>query len=164
MKHLGKKTKYNYNKPDDQLLEKFSNKWPNHLYLVTFVQQRDEFTSVCPVTGQPDYAKIEIIYVPKQWCVESKSVKLYLMSFRNHGAFHEDVINRITNDIAGLLNPYYIRVIGNFASRGGLAIRPMVERWNIYLNTDLPTREEFAMDQNIQRRIQQWDIRQDLRQ
>jgi len=97
--------------------------------LVSFVQDRDEFTSLCPKTGQPDHARMEIIYIPKDKMVESKSLKLYLFSFRNTGEFHEDVCNRIANDLVALLDPYYLRVYGNFVARGGLAIRPLVERW-----------------------------------
>jgi 7-cyano-7-deazaguanine reductase len=84
----------------------------------------------CPITNQPDHAKIEIIYVPNEDMVESKSLKLYLFSFRNNGEFHEDVINRITNDLFAIMNPKYIRVFGDFASRGGIAIKPLVEKWN----------------------------------
>jgi len=132
LKSLGSKnTKYNYKKPEPKLLETFQNKHPE-LYLVPFVQDRDEFTSLCPVTGQPDHARMEIIYVPNKLMVESKSLKLYLFSFRNSGEFHEDVCNRIADDLKWLLDPHYLRVVGNFAMRGGLAIRPIVERWNCF--------------------------------
>ena len=125
--HLGSQsTKYNYDKPDADILETFKNKHTDALYLIPFVQERDEFTSLCPVTGQPDFASFEIIYIPNELCVESKSLKLYLMSFRNHGEFHEDVTNRIAKDIFDKIHPLYIRVFGNFASRGGLAIKPLV--------------------------------------
>ena len=124
-------TKYELEEVNPDLLETFENQHPDALYLVPFVQDRDEFTSLCPKTGQPDHARMEIIYVPRKEMIESKSLKLYLFSFRNSGEFHEDVCNRIANDLMRTLNPYYLRVYGNFAMRGGLAIRPLVERWNL---------------------------------
>lgn len=133
LKALGKKTKYKTDRVRHELLETFdtnkSIKVNNGLTLVPFVQERDEFTSLCPITNQPDHAKMEIIYIPKLKMVESKSLKLYLFSFRNTGEFHEDVCNRIANDLYNLLDPVYLRVYGNFAPRGGLAIKPLVERW-----------------------------------
>ncbi len=124
LKSLGsKKTKY-YNKPNIKILETFENKYPERLYLVPFVC--NEFTSLCPKTGQPDFATIEIIYIPNKKMVESKSLKLYLFSFRNSGEFHEDVINRITGDLVMLLQPRMIRVFGDFNIRGGIAIKPVV--------------------------------------
>ena len=126
-----KKTEYKLDEVCPQVLETFQNQHPDNLYLVPFVQDRDEFTSLCPKTGQPDTARMEIIYVPRNEMVESKSLKLYLFSFRNEGSFHEDVCNIIANDLMKLMNPYYLRVYGNFAMRGGLAIRPLVERWNL---------------------------------
>lgn len=83
-----------------------------------------EFTSLCPITGQPDFATITISYVPDERLVESKSLKLYLFSFRNHGDFHEDVINIIMKDLVKLLEPKYIEVWGKFLPRGGLSIDP----------------------------------------
>lgn len=88
-----------------------------------------EFTSLCPITGQPDFATIKIEYVPNKWCVESKALKLYLLSFRNRGEFHEACINRMVNDLARLLNPLYLRVIGEFTPRGGIPIWPTSEFW-----------------------------------
>lgn len=85
-----------------------------------------EFTSLCPITGQPDFATIKIEYIPDQLCVESKSLKLYLGSFRNVGQFHESCVNRIAQDLIDLLDPIWIRVHGNFAPRGGIAFRPTV--------------------------------------
>lgn len=85
-----------------------------------------EFTTLCPVTGQPDFANIIIQYVPDRLLVESKSLKLYLFSFRNHGAFHEAVVNIILNDLKALLDPKYIEVWGRFLPRGGLSIDPYV--------------------------------------
>jgi 7-cyano-7-deazaguanine reductase len=129
-KHLGSnKTDYQFDKPSADLLDTFENKHPGNTYLVPFIQERDEFTSLCPVTNQPDHAKMEIIYIPNELMVESKSLKLYLFSFRNNGEFHEDVTNRIANDLFELLAPKYIRVFADFAPRGGIAIKPIVERW-----------------------------------
>ena len=83
-----------------------------------------EFTTLCPITGQPDFATIYINYVPNEYMVESKSLKLYLFSFRNIGIFHEDVVDKILKDLIELLDPMYIEVIGSFNSRGGIAIKP----------------------------------------
>lgn len=105
-----------------QVLETFDNKHPGRRYLVTF--QCPEFTSLCPKTGQPDFAKIVINYIPRIKMVESKSLKLYLFSFRNHGDFHEDCVNIILDDLRKLMNPLYIEVLGIFTPRGGIAIHP----------------------------------------
>lgn len=121
-------TNYKFDKPSPEILETFKYQHPGNLTVIPFCQDRDEFTSLCPKTGQPDTAKIEIIYIPNELCVESKSLKLYLFSFRNSGEFHEDVCNRIANDLFNLLKPRYLRVYGDFAMRGGLAIRPMVHK------------------------------------
>ena len=83
-----------------------------------------EFTSLCPKTGQPDFAKIIINYIPREKMVESKSLKLYLFSFRNHGDFHEDCVNMIKNDLVNLMRPKYLEVIGIFNARGGISIYP----------------------------------------
>ena len=83
-----------------------------------------EFTSLCPITGQPDFAEIRISYIPDVKMVESKSLKLYLFSFRNHGAFHEDCVNIIMKDLIRLMNPKYIEVTGLFTPRGGISIYP----------------------------------------
>ena len=121
LKNLGKKTTYssNYN---PSVLEKFSNKHKENDYFVKF--NCPEFTALCPITGQPDFATIYISYIPDEYCVESKSLKLYLFSFRNHGDFHEDVVNVILNDLKNLLNPRYIEVWGKFLPRGGISIDP----------------------------------------
>lgn len=125
-----KKTKY-FNKPSIKILETFENQHPQNTYIVPFQMEHDEFTSLCPITGQPDFARIEIIYAPDIKMVESKSLKLYLFSFRNQGEFHEDVINRIANDLWKVLEPKYLRVYGDFVPRGGLAIKPLVEKHNL---------------------------------
>jgi 7-cyano-7-deazaguanine reductase len=125
-----KKTKYQLNNPNISILETFENKHKDQIYLVSFTMPRDEFASLCPITGQPDQAKIEILYVPDIKMIESKSLKLYLFAYRNHGSFHEDIINKIAKDLYKLLDPFYIRVFGDFSPRGGIAIKPMVEKWN----------------------------------
>lgn len=109
-----------------EVLETFVNKHPENEYLVTF--RCPEFTSLCPKTGQPDFAEIIINYIPRERMVESKSLKLYLFSFRNHGDFHEDCINIILNDLWALMNPKYLEVRGIFTPRGGIAIHPFANR------------------------------------
>lgn len=104
------------------LLETFVNKHPGNDYLVTF--NCPEFTSLCPKTGQPDFARIIINYIPRERMVESKSLKLYLFSFRNHGDFHEDCVNIIMKDLRDLMDPRYIEVKGIFTPRGGISIYP----------------------------------------
>ena len=105
-----------------EVLETFKNKHPENEYLVTFTCP--EFTSLCPKTGQPDFAKIIINYIPREDMVESKSLKLYLFSFRNHGDFHEDCVNIIMKDLVRLMNPRYLEVRGLFTPRGGISIYP----------------------------------------
>ena len=107
---------------DPNLLESFSNKHPDNDYFVKF--NCPEFTSLCPITGQPDFATITISYVPDQLLVESKSLKLYLFSYRNHGDFHEDIVNTVMKDLIKVLDPKYIEVFGRFLPRGGLSIDP----------------------------------------
>lgn len=111
--------------PDDyapEMLETFDNKHPDNDYFVKF--NCPEFTSLCPITGQPDFASITISYVPDIKMVESKSLKLYLFSFRNHGDFHEDCVNIIMKDLIKLMEPKYIEVWGKFTPRGGISIDP----------------------------------------
>ncbi len=119
------------------ILEAFVNKHPGNDYWVHF--ECPEFTSLCPVTGQPDFAVIHIDYIPAEKMVESKSLKLYLFSFRNHGDFHEDCVNIIMKDLIKLMAPKYIEVTGYFTPRGGISIYP-------YANYGIPgTRyEEIA--------------------
>ena len=116
-----------------------------------------EFTSLCPITGQPDFATIKIRYNPNQWCVESKALKLYLLSFRNRGEFHEQCINRITNDLARLLNPNFLEVIGEFTPRGGIPIWPTSTFYgngeaefvaNQYANDVDPAQQELSLPYN----------------
>ncbi len=105
-----------------EVLETFTNKHPDNDYFVKF--NCPEFTSLCPITGQPDFANITISYVPNIKMVESKSLKLYLFSFRNHGDFHEDCVNTIMKDLIKLMDPKYIEVWGRFTPRGGISIDP----------------------------------------
>ena len=152
LKSLGSgKTTYDFLKVNPKLLESFENEHQENLYLVPFKQDRDEFTSLCPKTGQPDHAKMEIIFVPDKLMVESKSLKLYLFSYRNCGCFHEDICNTIANDLMKLLKPKYLRVYGDFAPRGGLAIKPMIERWNL--------KKEDKCHDLIVHLVRQWDIK-----
>ena len=109
---------------DPAILEAFENRHPERDYWVTFTCP--EFTTLCPKTGQPDFATITIRYIPDRLLVESKSLKLYLFGFRNHGDFHEDVINVIFGDLSRLLEPKYMEVYGKFAARGGISIDPFV--------------------------------------
>jgi len=111
-----------------EILEAFPNKHPDNDYMVTF--NCPEFTSLCPKTGQPDFATIIINYIPGPRLVESKSLKLYLFSFRNHGDFHEDCVNIIMKDLQKLMDPRYIEVKGVFTPRGGIAIYPFANYGN----------------------------------
>lgn len=115
------KTKYSCDY-DPSVLETFPNKHTENDYFVKF--NCPEFTSLCPITGQPDFASVYISYIPDQKMVESKSLKLYLFSFRNHGDFHEDCMNIIMKDLIHLMNPKYIEVWGKFLPRGGISIDP----------------------------------------
>lgn len=114
-------TKYEYDYTPE-VLEVFDNKHTENDYWVKF--NCPEFTSLCPKTGQPDFATIYISYIPEVKMVESKSLKLYLLSFRNHGDFHEDVVNIIMKDLIKIMDPRYIEVWGKFLPRGGISIDP----------------------------------------
>ena len=118
---LGQKTRYSMNYAPE-VLQAFTNKHPDNDYWVQF--NCPEFTSLCPITGQPDFAEIKIMYIPGERMVESKSLKLYLFSFRNHGDFHEDCVNIIMKDLIKLMDPKYIEVVGLFTPRGGISIYP----------------------------------------
>ncbi|MBU2581270.1 MAG: preQ(1) synthase [Alphaproteobacteria bacterium] len=106
--------------PETAVLERVANPHCDTLYTARFTAP--EFTSLCPVTGQPDFAHLVIDYVPKAWLVESKSLKLYLSSFRNHGAFHEDCTVAIGKRLADLLHPHFLRIGGYWYPRGGIPI------------------------------------------
>ncbi len=107
---------------DPSLLDSFENRHPERDYWVTFTCP--EFTTLCPKTGQPDFATLTIRYIPSRLLVESKSLKLYLFGFRSHGDFHEDVVNTIMKDLIKLMDPKYIEVTGLFTPRGGISIYP----------------------------------------
>lgn len=124
-------TKYSYEYNPD-VLETFVNKHPENEYVVTF--DAYEWSSLCPKTGQPDFAKVVMSYIPRDRMVESKSLKLYLFSFRNFGSFHEDCMNTVLNDLVKLMDPKYLEVRGIFAPRGGIAIFPFVN----YVAEDCP--------------------------
>ena len=113
------KYEFQYN---PELLETFENRHRENDYFVKF--NCPEFTSLCPITSQPDFATVYISYVPEVKMVESKSLKLYLLSFRNHGDFHEDCMNIIMKDLIKLMDPKYIEVWGKFTPRGGISIDP----------------------------------------
>ena len=121
LKALGAKTA---NRMDyaPEVLEAFENRHQENDYWVRF--NCPEFTSLCPITGQPDFAEIRISYIPDKRMVESKSLKLYILSFRNHGDFHEDCVNTIMKDLIKLMDPRYIEVTGFFTPRGGISIHP----------------------------------------
>ncbi len=101
-------------------LETFPNHHPDRRYVVRL--ESDEFTCVCPATGQPDFATITVEYIPREKIVESKSFKLYLWSFRDQGVFHEHVVNTILDDLTAVLEPHWCRVVGAFKVRGGISI------------------------------------------
>ncbi len=106
--------------PEEAVLDRVPNPHPDTLYVARFTAP--EFTSICPVTGQPDFAHLVIDYVPNGWLVESKSLKLYLTAFRNHGAFHEDCTVAIGKRLVDLLQPHYLRIGGYWYPRGGIPI------------------------------------------
>ena len=121
LRALGSKTEYKQHYAPE-VLETFENKHQENDYWVRF--NCPEFTSLCPITGQPDFAEIRISYIPDVRMVESKSLKLYLFSFRSQGAFHEDCVNIIMKDLIALMDPRYIEVTGLFTARGGISIYP----------------------------------------
>lgn len=125
-----------------KILEAFDNKNPNNDAWTTFICT--EFTSLCPKTGQPDFAKIYINYIADKKMVESKSLKLYLFSFRNHGDFHEDCIQKICNDLQKLMRPKYLEVVGEFTPRGGIAIFPFSSYSNAQKDYKLLKAKRFS--------------------
>ena len=126
--------------PEAAVLERVPNPHPDTHYLARFTQP--EFTSLCPVTGQPDFAHLVIDYVPDKWLVESKSLKLYLASFRNHGAFHEDCTVAIGKRIADLLSPHYLRIGGYWYPRGGMPI-------DVFWQTGILPKDVWLPDQGV---------------
>lgn len=125
LKTLGAPAAYRFDNPDASILEAFPNRYPGRDYVVEF--EHPEFTSLCPMTGQPDFATIRVRYVPGERCVESKSFKLYMAAFRNHGSFMESVTNKIADDLIAVLAPRRMTVEGFFNVRGGTGITVRVE-------------------------------------
>ncbi len=126
--------------PAAAILERVANPHPDTSYLARFTAP--EFTSLCPVTGQPDFAHLVIDYVPDQWLVESKSLKLYLGAFRNHGAFHEDCTVAIGKRLAALLTPRFLRIGGYWYPRGGMPI-------DVFWQTGEPPKGLWLPDQGV---------------
>jgi 7-cyano-7-deazaguanine reductase len=123
---LGKKvTKFIFDKPNARILETFQNRYAKRDYVVSI--NIPEFTNICPLTGQPDFAVIKIRYIPNRRCIESKSLKLYIFSYRNFPEFHEDCVNRILEDCVKACEPRWMLVIGKFNTRGGISITPSAE-------------------------------------
>lgn len=122
-------TKYQYDKPDATLLERFPNPMPTSgaAHVASWIKITcPEFTSLCPKTGQPDFATIVIEYRPRDWCVESKSLKLYLMGYRMAGEFHEACVARMATDLCELLDPLEFKIEGQFTPRGGIPFWPRI--------------------------------------
>ena len=111
--------------PTSDLLEIFDNPYPQRNYVIDTVAP--EFTSVCPVTGQPDFGTLTISYIADQCCFELKSLKLYLQQYRNHGAFYEQVTNKILDDLVKVTKPRWMRIEGAFTPRGGIRTTVTVE-------------------------------------
>ncbi len=111
--------------PEKAKIETFRNAFPKRDYIITF--DCPEFTSLCPITGQPDFGHITINYIAKEKCIESKALKLYLFSYRNHNTFHEVAVNTILDDLVAACDPKWMQVIGDFMPRGGIAIHVTAE-------------------------------------
>lgn len=129
-----------YASPEEAVLERVPNPHPDIHYLARFTAP--EFTSICPVTGQPDFAHLVIDYVPGPWLVESKSLKLYLTSFRNHGAFHEDCTIAVARRLVELLEPVWLRIGGYWYPRGGIPI-------DVFWQTGAPPADVWIPDQGV---------------
>ncbi|MFO1090768.1 MAG: preQ(1) synthase [Hyphomicrobiales bacterium] len=123
-------------RPEDAVLERVRNDHPDTPYVVRFVAP--EFTSMCPMTGQPDFAHLVLDYVPNRWLVESKSLKLFLGAFRNHGAFHEDCTVAIGKRLVKLLQPRFLRLGGYWYPRGGIPIDVFYQHGRLPKNVWLP--------------------------
>lgn len=129
LKALGRDVVYNFDKPSAAILEAFDSPYKGlpRGAAGSVLIRASEFTSLCPLTGQPDFATIVVEYVPRDKCIESKSFKLYLGSFRMHGDFHESCITRIATDLIDLLDPWHLTVVGEFTPRGGIPFWPRVD-------------------------------------
>ena len=119
------KTVYEYEGPSSKILETFTNQFPERKYKINFVFE--EFTSLCPKTGQPDFAVIQIEYTPKDFCIETKSLKMYFFAYRQHGSFMETIVNQIFNDCCEVCLPVWMKVTGKFNARGGIKNIVIVE-------------------------------------
>ena len=122
---LGKSRTEYPDTPEKAVIETFDNKYPERDYIITF--DCPEFTSLCPVTGQPDFGHITIKYIADKKCVESKALKLYLFSYRNFHSFHEEVVNRVLSDLAKACKPRWMEVTGDFMPRGGISLKIVAE-------------------------------------
>lgn len=118
---LGKSRTEYPDTPEKAKIETFDNAYPQRDYIITF--DCPEFTSLCPVTGQPDFGHITIRYVADKKCIESKALKLYLFSYRNFHSFHEEVVNRVLTDLSSACNPRWMEVTGDFMPRGGISLK-----------------------------------------
>ena len=126
--------------PEEAVLDRVPNPQADTLYVARFTAP--EFTSLCPVTSQPDFAHLVIDYVPKDWLVESKSLKLYLPSFRNHGAFHEDCTVAVGRRLYDLLQPHWLRIGGYWYPRGGIPI-------DVFWQSGAPPADIWLPDQGV---------------
>jgi 7-cyano-7-deazaguanine reductase len=126
--------------PEYAVLERAANPHPNQRYVARFTAP--EFTSLCPITGQPDFALLLIDYVPNRWLIESKSLKLYLASFRNHGSFHEDCTVSIGRKLVEIAKPHWLRIGGYWYPRGGIPI-------DVFWQTGKPPANVWIPDQGI---------------
>ncbi len=120
LKYLGKSSPDFPAQPDSKTIDCFPNRSPQRSYWIQFESQ--EFTSLCPVTGQPDFARLRIRYIPAKLCIETKSLKQYLASFRNTRSFNEEIVNRILDDLLAACSPQKMLVHGEFSARGGIAV------------------------------------------
>jgi 7-cyano-7-deazaguanine reductase len=127
--------------PDEAILERVPNPQAGVLYLARFTAP--EFTSLCPVTGQPDFARLVIDYAPADWLIESKSLKLYLGAFRNHAGFHEDVTLSIAQRIVAVAEPTWLRIGGYWYPRGGIPI-------DVFWQTGAPPEGLWLPDQGVE--------------
>ena len=137
---LGKKAKYYFDDPDHKILQKVDNPHQDVDYAIRFTCP--EFTSICPITGQPDFAHLVIDYVPNKSIVESKSLKLYLFSYRNHGSFHENCTIKIAKDIIKLTKPKWFRIGGYWYPRGGIPI-------DIFFQSGILPKNVWVKNQNV---------------
>jgi 7-cyano-7-deazaguanine reductase len=137
---LGKTADYKFDFPDKKILQRVDNPHRDVDYVANFLCP--EFTSICPITSQPDFAKLTIHYVPDKWILESKSLKLYLFSYRNFGAFHEDCTIKVAKDIIFCIKPKWLRIGGYWYPRGGIPI-------NIFFQTSEKPKNLF-IPKNVQ--------------